>query len=260
MGPVVINHPNIPAGDANTDTLLVFYGTSRRPRRRSDRGAAGDVPLHAGRLRAAGARRVCRRRPRGRQPRPAQPLRAVYGHGDGGGGSTVSVATGMPVRPVAPCSTSARRRSSGLRGAHGKLTVCDYMVNNCGAFNARHWVPLASNVVSLRAEYGRDTTTATMDGTVDAFDQTAPTTHACHGCACGRRGSCWSRAALNSRTDEPRDVDADHLGGQHAHLVRQRAPRSICRATRPGNTTATRLSKRWRPCGTWHGWECRPGC
>jgi type IV pilus assembly protein PilW len=80
----------------------------------------------------------------------------------------------------------------------GNLTVCDYMTSNCGtactmadgpagtavggSCNAS-WVPIASNVVSLRAEYGRDTSVP-MDAVVDTYDQTTPTT------ACG-----WSMAA-----------------------------------------------------------------
>jgi type IV pilus assembly protein PilW len=63
------------------------------------------------------------------------------------------------------------------------LTVCDYTLNNCGLVanngNAAIWVPIANNVVSLRAQYGRDTTTTAtgfMDGIVDVWDQTVATT------------------------------------------------------------------------------------
>jgi type IV pilus assembly protein PilW len=59
----------------------------------------------------------------------------------------------------------------------GNLTACDYIANDCGnAANngsAAVWVPIANNIVSLRAQYGRDTT-ATMDGIVDVYDQTTP--------------------------------------------------------------------------------------
>jgi type IV pilus assembly protein PilW len=63
------------------------------------------------------------------------------------------------------------------------LTVCDYVLNDCGAAanngDPAIWVPIANNVVSLRAQYGRDTTDAPppplvlarMDGTVDVWDQ-----------------------------------------------------------------------------------------
>jgi type IV pilus assembly protein PilW len=56
------------------------------------------------------------------------------------------------------------------------LLMCDYWVNDCSSAAASNWVTVASNVVSLRAQYGQDTTPAPMDGTVDAYNQTTPTT------------------------------------------------------------------------------------
>jgi type IV pilus assembly protein PilW len=66
---------------------------------------------------------------------------------------------------------------------NGNLTVCDYMAYNCGnsayasPVNSTVWVPIASNIVSLRAEYGRDTsniTNSSMSGILDTYDQTTP--------------------------------------------------------------------------------------
>ncbi len=39
------------------------------------------------------------------------------------------------------------------------------------------WVPSASDIASLRAQYGRDTSGPPMDAIVDLFDQTTPTTN-----------------------------------------------------------------------------------
>lgn len=62
---------------------------------------------------------------------------------------------------------------------NANLRACDYIANDCGATanvaNAAIWTPIASNIVSMRAEYGRDTTAPGMDATVDTFDQTTPT-------------------------------------------------------------------------------------
>lgn len=64
---------------------------------------------------------------------------------------------------------------------NGTLTVCDYMANNCGdasaatLANQNIWRPIINNVAAFQAQYGRDTT-ASMDGIVDAFDQTTPNT------------------------------------------------------------------------------------
>jgi len=180
LGPVVINHASIPAGDANTDTLLVTYGSTND-------GPEGD--------------RI--------EAQPGQTTYTLAGFTSTGG--TPSFAAGQSViaqsatRP-SPCTLSVEAVTAvvnsnvsvgtgvlGVTGGalfnlgqapnvlayairNGNLTVCNYMVNNCGgAFNATHWVPLASNVVSLRAQYGRDTS-ASMDGTVDVFDQTQPAT------------------------------------------------------------------------------------
>ncbi len=69
----------------------------------------------------------------------------------------------------------------------GRLTVCDYLAYDCGratyasAANALHdtvWVPVASNIMSLRAQYGRDNSTSAsgMTGVVSVFDQATPGT------------------------------------------------------------------------------------
>jgi type IV pilus assembly protein PilW len=71
------------------------------------------------------------------------------------------------------------------------LTVCNYRQSDCsidpsGMTAAQVdaiWLPIANNVVSLRAEYGRDTTNTVplpspaiaMDGIVDRWDQTVAT-------------------------------------------------------------------------------------
>ncbi len=69
-----------------------------------------------------------------------------------------------------------------IRG--GSLSVCDHVANDCGADTSTMtaaqvtalWAPVAENVVSMRAVYGRDTNTVQMDAGADAWDQTVPTT------------------------------------------------------------------------------------
>ena len=64
----------------------------------------------------------------------------------------------------------------------GALTVCDWRVKDCSksASDSTVWVPLADNIVSLRAQYGQDTTgkngdnDGAMDGVVDQWDQSIP--------------------------------------------------------------------------------------
>lgn len=76
----------------------------------------------------------------------------------------------------------------------GNLMMCDYVAQNCA--NTAGWVPIASNIVSMRVQYGRDTSTPTMDGIVDQYDQTAPTT------ACGRARISAVRIVLVARNSQ----------------------------------------------------------
>lgn len=101
---------------------------------------------------------------------------------------------------------------------NSNLTVCDYIANNCAASVAGMttaqldalWVPIANNVVSLRAQYGRDTATAGMDGIVDAWATTIATTTtpvsltpAKNLQACGILRAPAVRVALVARSAQP---------------------------------------------------------
>lgn len=63
----------------------------------------------------------------------------------------------------------------------GNLTVCDYFAKNCGdstkTGDETYWVPIAYSVVNMKAQYGRDTAAGAMDGIVDVYDQTTPSTN-----------------------------------------------------------------------------------
>lgn len=75
--------------------------------------------------------------------------------------------------------------------------MCDYMVNDCATAanvaNPAIWQTIGDNIVSLRAEYGRDATVA-MDGIVDTYDQTTPAT------ACNWARTSAVRLALVARS------------------------------------------------------------
>ena len=101
----------------------------------------------------------------------------------------------------------------------GNLTVCDYTAQNCGLAanndDSTIWMPIASNVVSMRAEYGRDTTIAiplpssgsAMSGVVDKWDQAARTPYspyvAKNTAACGLLRVAAVRLALVARSSQP---------------------------------------------------------
>ncbi|TAK82219.1 MAG: hypothetical protein EPO09_21640 [Aquabacterium sp.] len=65
---------------------------------------------------------------------------------------------------------------------NGNLTMCNYSAYNCGnasyanPLNSNVWVPIANNIVALRAQYGRDNNNlaSTMTGVVSTYNQITP--------------------------------------------------------------------------------------
>lgn len=88
---------------------------------------------------------------------------------------------------------------------NNNLMVCDFTTRDCAADTSAMtqaqidaiWVSIANNVVSLRAQYGRDTNAIPMDGIVDVWDRTTPTT------ACGWVRTSAIRIALVARSTQP---------------------------------------------------------
>ena len=194
MAPVTINHASIPAGDANTDTLLVVYANT-------DGSPQGDLITAAPAadqftvqtnsafsvndwVVVAPFTRTC-----ATTASPLTPsLTLTQVASIATPNITVTAGTGEVLPAVVMLSyptvfNFGQRMPRVIAYAvrSGNLTVCDYTVSNCGAAgsvgNAAVWVPIGSNIVSLRAQYGRDTAAAgAMDGAVDVYDQTTPAT------------------------------------------------------------------------------------
>lgn len=186
MAPVTINPGTsiIPAGDTNTDTLLVFSGSSASP----SEGDATQVTSTSTTYTVA--------------------TPATFSTGDWiVGASTTrdsSSTCALQMGKITAISSAVLTTSAGTSGLatgsavynlgaapvihayairNGNLTMCDYMVYNCGStsytstLNSSVWMPVASNIVSMRAQYARDTTdtsTPAMDGVVDSYDQITP--------------------------------------------------------------------------------------
>lgn len=169
LAPVIINPPTavVPAGDTGTDRLLVAYGNAAG-------SSEGDAIINASSAallvqtaanftagdRVIAAPNACT---------SALTLDTVTAPDLAARTVTVGAAGGNLLFNLGPAPVF---RAYAIRG--GNLTVCDYLVNNCSSANAAIWVPIASNIVSLRAQYGRDTSTP-PDG-VDTWDRTTPTT------------------------------------------------------------------------------------
>lgn len=200
IAPVTINHASIPAGDPNTDTLLVVYGNSNSsPQGEAiiDQASATTPPYTIAAIASFSVNDRVIAAPASRLTPCALMLDTVSGVNTVA--STVSVAAGNSGMGQGTLFSLGNAPKILAYAIHrGNLTVCDYIVSNCAAACtaadsqnsaavgtatyagscSAAWVPIASNVVSMRAEYGRDTS-APMDAVVDVYDQSTPAT------ACG---------------------------------------------------------------------------
>ncbi len=193
LAPLTINHAGVPAGDANTDTLLLAYSSTNSSPQGD--GIASQPPSAGAALlpdiyrmatpTAFTSADLVIATPQNRATPCNLALTTVACVGDPCGAplntTNVAVTAGTGVANMSSgilfnLGRAPRVLAYAIRG--GNLTQCDYMVNDCGLVantgNAAIWVPIAGNIVSMRAQYGRDTS-AIMDGIVDTYDQTTPT-------------------------------------------------------------------------------------
>ena len=278
--PVTINSALIPAGDLNTDTLLIVSGNSNGT-------VEGDIIKSVVVLPApgfvvtsptvfnAGDRLVAITQ--SPQPVPCNQTLGVVG-----GASTATTVITTDTTAVASTVQGPRLFNLGPRPKvqayavrNGKLTVCDYTTNDCGAACTAadspagttvggscntSWLQIASDIVSLRAQYGRDTTdgnpldpTISMDGVADVWDRTVATSltpvstiAAANTNTCGLVRVSAIRLALVARSTQPEKVNvtaaAPTWAGSDAAAVAVNAANAAAVAinltlTRPDTTT-----------------------
>jgi type IV pilus assembly protein PilW len=178
MAPVVIYKPSdtstvVPAGDANTDRLLVVYGSdSGQPEGNTVYSVAGDAYTVQS---------------------PASFNTNDYVVAYPGSCAANLALTQIAATTTTPGVTVNVTAGSGIAATttlynlgqtphvvayairNGALTSCDYMAADCTNTSAANWTAVGGNIVSLRAQYGRDTNAGTMNGQVDTWDQTTPT-------------------------------------------------------------------------------------
>jgi type IV pilus assembly protein PilW len=168
LAPVVINPATtvVPAGDANTDTLLVALGNSNgQPEGNTVSGIAGSVyTVHDPASFAQGDYVV---------PVPCATVTLAKV-------TAAPAATTITVDNVQAGTTALYNLGQAPRFVayavhNGSLTSCDFMVNDCRTYSAAKWTAVSGNIVSLRAQYGRDTNAGSMNGQVDTWDQSTPT-------------------------------------------------------------------------------------
>ena len=177
IAPVIINPPVavIPAGDANTDTLLVSYVLC------NDQPEGYNVLIQSGTtytIVGTGMLRVGDRVVAA--PAVCGATTLVLGTVQTVNASAIQLSTSAAGTGLFNLGATPRFLAYAVR--NGNLVVCDYIAANCGdataatLANPAIWRLVAENIASLRAQYGRDTSGPPMDGTVDTYDQTTPAT------------------------------------------------------------------------------------
>ncbi len=224
--PVTINSALISGQDDNTDTLLVVSGNGNGT-------VEGDFIISQG-ADNFGVQTLKAFNPPDRvvatpATRPSPCSLASY---------TVAPITGSTVE-LTPAITDPTVMTNGKLynlGANpfirayairnGTLTMCNYRTADCGAAgnntNPAIWVPIANGVISLRAQYGRDTATAGMDGIADVWDQAVATTATPVSTdatrntnACGLLRVSALRIALAARSSQPEKTFGDPDNPSH---------------------------------------------
>lgn len=201
LAPVVINPPValVPAGDANTDTLLVMYGNgSGQPEGNEVFGVNAATRTYDAQAPAAFAEGDLV------LGVPAGCTAAIqFGVVQALGVNTVTTTARNPGgAATTPNSTALFNLGQTPRIVayairNGALTTCDFMVSDCRVVNATNWTALAGGIVSLRAQYGRDEVTPSATAVeVDTWDQTTPTD------ACARSRTPAVRFALVARSGQ----------------------------------------------------------
>ena len=160
MAPVIINPPVavIPAGDANTDTLLISYGLG------NDQPEGYNVLSQSGTTYTIVGTSMLRWPPGGSGHCRAGSLRrddTGARHRPAVNASVIQLSTSdCPARRLFNLGATPRFLAYAVR--NGNLVVCDYMAANCGDATAASlanpaiWRLVAENIASLRAQYGRD--------------------------------------------------------------------------------------------------------
>lgn len=185
LAPTTINPPTalVPAGDANTDTLLVVYGNSGGSAEGDpliSTSTAGSYPVSTTSSFNVGDVVMAQASVR---PTPCTLTTDVVTNVPSSS-SNISVNPGVSGLAVGSIIYNLGNAPAAHAYAvrNGNLTMCNYSVYDCGnasyanPVNADVWVPIANNIVSLRAQYGRDNNnlSSAMTGVVSTYDQITP--------------------------------------------------------------------------------------
>ena len=170
LAPVTINPAValLPAGDPNTDTLLVFYSKSFGT-------PQGDLVLGVSNTMTTPSAFVANdwvvNAPATRPANCALSLDQVASVANSK--ITLNSATTAAVgNPIFDFGQTYRAIGYAIRNRN--LTTCDYTNAAVDCTATASWTAINTNIVSLRAQYGRDVTGPPMDAIVDQYDQVTP--------------------------------------------------------------------------------------
>ncbi len=183
LAPVTINPPLIPAGDVNSDTLLIVYGNSASSPEGDGITSQPNNSIYTVQTPTSfvvGENVIAEPLT---NPTPCNlTLDKITSINQTTQNVTVQTGTtGMTNGKLYNLGASPIIRGYAIRS--GNLTVCDYLTSNCS--NVDNWLPLANNIVSLRAEYGMDTSSP-MDAIVDSYSRSIPSPSVSFACSYAR--------------------------------------------------------------------------
>lgn len=169
LAPIVINPATsvVPAADANTDRMLVVYGNGNgQPEGNEIFAVSGTVyNVQAPASFAVGDYVIA-------HPGNCTAALTLTRVTALAANSVTVGAAQVGARTLYNLGQSPRIVAYMVRDA--ALQSCDYLAVDCSTYNATNWTAVGAGIVALRAQYGRDTAAGTMDGSVDAWDQTTP--------------------------------------------------------------------------------------
>lgn len=182
LAPTTINPSTgtVPAGDANTDTLLVVYGNGQGSTEGDPliaNSTLGSYQVTTGSNFAINDILIAQA-----SARPT-PCTLTTDKVINVTGSTVTVNPGVPGMTVGAIIYNLGNTPvvHAYAVRKGNLTMCDYTVWDCSntkyssAADPNVWVPVAGNIVALRAQYGHDLTTKNpYSKIVNTYDQITP--------------------------------------------------------------------------------------
>ena len=172
IAPVLINSPIVPAGDTGSDTLLVMVGNGIGPPQgdqiTSHPSATNFLMANPALFRVNDYVVPGKASHTSNCARQMDIVSSISGNSiyTQTGNTTVGASDWVVNAGSSPVINAYAVRNN-------RLTVCNFMLVNCAtaALNDSNWLPIADNVVALRAQYGKTTGTGLP---VSSWDQVTP--------------------------------------------------------------------------------------